>query len=693
MGANTSENDTNKIEVLAPCGSLDALTAAVRSGADAVYIGLRQFSARAYADNFGDDELRRAAQYCRIHNVKLHTAVNTLVSDDEIRGALEEAVKAYRLGADAFIVQDWGLAMFIKKACPDASLHASTQMTVHTPEGARFLYEKGFERVVLAREMNRREIEEVVKSCPVETEVFVHGALCMCVSGQCYLSAMLGGRSGNRGRCAQPCRLPFSVKGGTGHDLSLKDNCIINDLRELSEIGVTSAKIEGRMKRPEYVAQAVRACRQAADKGYADDETLGELRSVFSRSGFTDGYYKGELGRNMFGTRSKDDVTSASSKLLAQIRAGYKDETQTEPVDFTLAVKSGQPSVLKASSGNFTATVCGAAAEAAKSVPLSDEKACVQLQKTGGTPFFAKKITADIDSGMTIPIAEINRMRRDALSQLEGMISCPKQREVCAVAIDKPRAHRTNGTKLRAVFTHCCIPSEFKRCELVFVPLFSKTDEIIKLKEDGFNVGVKVPRVIFGMENKVSQKLRELSECGISDVLCGNIGTAALAVKLGLRVHGGFSLNVFNTYSIEFMKDMGLCDTEVSIELTCAQINALGGSFPRGAVAYGHLPLMIMRNCPNKNGAGCKKCGGKSTITDRKGIEHTLMCDGVCTELLNADPLIISDKQRELGGVDFLTLAFTYETSDECRRILKMYENGGSPTGRFTRGLYFRGVE
>ena len=684
----------NSIEILAPCGSPDALTAAVRRGADAVYLGLDRFSARAYAGNFSDDELKYAVRYCRLHGVKVHTAVNTLVTDDELPGALEAAVGAYLAGVDAFIVQDLGLAALIKKACPDAELHASTQLTVHTPFGAKFLYSKGFDRVVLAREMSRGEIAEVVKSCPVQTEVFVHGALCMCVSGQCYLSAMLGGRSGNRGRCAQPCRLPFSVEGGTGHDLSLKDNCIIASLPELQRLGVTSAKIEGRMKRPEYVAAAVAACRSAADSGKADEDQLAALRSVFSRSGFTDGYYTARRGRAMFGTRRKEDVTSASSALLSELRASYKDEVRSRTVSFTFTLREGEPAKLEAKSGESSVRVLGKEPERALKVALSEENARARLMKTGGTAFSAGEIAVSVGEGLTLPASELNAMRREALEALTQALSEPPKRERTDVTVPKAAPHRRSGEPaLRASFLRCDIPEEFKACELLFVPLFSPLEDILRLKESGFRVGVSVPRAVFGAEEKVEGALRELSQSGIFDVLCGNIGTAALAVSLGMRVHGSFSLNVFNTQSLAFLEEMGLTDAELSFELTAKQINRIGGTLRRGIVGYGRLPLMIMRNCPNKNGAGCKKCGGRSTITDRRGKTFTLMCDGGCTELLNGDALVLSDKTDDFPGADFITLRFTDESPLECVRVLNAYRAAEKPSGTFTRGLYYRGVE
>ena len=330
----------NKIEILAPAGGFDSVIAAVRSGADAVYLGEKRFSARASAKNFDDEELKQAVAYCHIHGVKVYVTLNTIVFDSELAplaGAVRAAAEA---DVDALIVQNMGVARLARQIAPQLALHASTQMSVHTAAGVRALYEAGFKRVVLAREMSREEILEAAK-VPVELEVFVHGALCMSVSGQCYFSAMLGSRSGNRGACAQTCRLPFSVnqqKGG--HALSLKDNSLIPLLADMQEIGVASAKIEGRMKRPEYVSAAVRACVEQRDFGFVTDETAAQLRGVFSRTGFTDGYYTGKRGKGMFGTRTRDDVVSADEKLFAQIRQGYKDEVQNVAVSGSFSAQT-----------------------------------------------------------------------------------------------------------------------------------------------------------------------------------------------------------------------------------------------------------------------------------------------------------------------------------------------------------------
>lgn len=684
----------NNIEILAPCGSYESVEAAVRQGTDAVYIGALQFSARAYAANFDEEQLEKAVRYCHLHGVKVHIAINTLVSDEEIYKALDVAKVAYRLGVDAFIVQDLGLATLLKRACPDITLHASTQMGVHTPQAACLLYDLGFERVVLAREMSKSEIEAVVKSCPVETEVFVHGALCMCMSGQCYLSAMIGGRSGNRGRCAQPCRLPFGVEGGTGFDLSLKDNCVIGELSQLAQMGVTSAKIEGRMKRPEYVAAAAAACRHSADSGVADVDEINRLKAVFSRSGFTDGYYYGKLGPDMFGTRSKDDVISATEKVLAEIRSEYKDEVQSNSVNFTLTVCDGSPALLVAECGEHTVCVDGEIPQYARNVALSAEKAKAQLSKTGGTAFKVENVEVEIGEGLTLPVSSLNLMRRQALAQLETLITKVTEREIVDISKATDTPHKRKGKmQYRASFRNCDIDDCFKACELVYVPLFSKIEDLKALVDRGFNVAVEIPRALFGLEDKAEKAVLEVLKIGITDVYCNNIGTVALAKKLGFNIHGGFALNVFNTYAKDFYRNLGVNDIELSFELTVNQVNNIGGDGKIGVVGYGYLPLMLTRNCPNKNGKGCKSCGGKSSITDRKGNTFTLMCNSGYTELLNCNPLIMSDKQEQFKNIDFMSLRFTFESKEESARIFKDYINKNKPHGEFTRGLYYRGVE
>lgn len=684
-----------KIEILAPAGGMDSITAAVRSGADAVYVGEKRFSARASAKNFSDEELRQAIAYCHIHGVRVYVTLNTLVFDDEY-DALADAVRAAALAdADALIVQSMGVARLARQIAPDLPLHASTQMSVHTAAGVRALYEMGFKRVVLAREMTREEIKKAAE-VPVELEVFVHGALCMSVSGQCYFSAMLGSRSGNRGACAQTCRLPFSVNNQRGgHALSLKDNSLIAYLGELQAMGVASAKIEGRMKRPEYVAAAVKACVEQRDFGFVTDQTAAQLRGVFSRTGFTDGYYTDNRGKAMFGTRTRDDVTSADDALLAQIRAGYKDEVQHVPVSGSLSVRMGEPAALTLSDGANTVTVhSDALAAPAQRVPLTAEKCRAQLQKTGGTAYTVQAVTVEVEDGVSLPLSALNTLRRAALAQLDRLRENRHHYLINAVAVAPPQPYRPAKQTLRARVPKTKIGAGFRECELVFVPLFADVREWERLLREGYAVGVEIPRGMFGREASVDRQLLRAKEADVTHALCHNIGALYQAKQHGFTLHGGFGLNLCSTYDLLWAEDYGLADTELSIELRRDQINRLGGSIGRGILRYGYLPLMLCRCCPAKSiGLDCKSCKNQSKMTDRKGKRFFLHCDGVCTEALNCVPLFIADAEISNLAVSFGVWRFSVENYVENVNNGLKINDFSMLKENFTRGLFKRGVE
>lgn len=680
------------MEILAPAGGFDTIVPAVRAGADAVYLGAKELSARAGAKNFSDQELKDAVGYCRARGVKVYLACNTLVRDDELKKALKIIEYACSIPVDAIIIQDIGLISLVREAAPGMRLHASTQMSVHTLKGVELLADMGFKRVVLSRELSRDEIAEIAEKSPIELEVFVHGALCMSVSGQCYFSAVLGGRSGNRGACAQPCRLPFYVDGGTGHDLSLKDNSIIQNLRELERSGVASAKIEGRMKRPEYVAAAVAACRQSLDTGKTEPELMQKLEAVFSRSGFTDGYYKGKLGADMFGIRSKDDVMSATGKVFNSIHAYYKDERQSVPVNAELTVKKDRPSVLTVSdSEGRNVTVSGAVPEAALNVGLSKEKSESYIRKTGGTPFRLDGFCADIDDGLALPALEMNSLRRRALEELLEKRTFKKPVDFSDVILPDTGIRPKKPPKnIRARFTDGNVPDEFLDCELIYVPMFLRDEEYESLMDRGFAVAPEIPRGMFGMERKIADRLERLKKLGISEVLCSNLGAVELARELELDIHGGFGLNLTNTASIEWAESMGFLDAEISFELTLEQISRLGGRLPLGIVSGGRLPLMLTRNCPADNSPSGRK---SMVLKDRKGMEFPLQEYGSCTEVLNSVPLELSDRKREILGVEFEVLRFSVENLVEKVESLQVFNSQKPRKTAFTRGLYYRGVE
>lgn len=405
------------IEILAPCGSEECVPAALNTGADAVYLGVTAFSARKNAKNFTPEQLDEAIRQCRLSGVKVYVAMNTLIFDNEMDEAVKTARMLYEKGIDAVIVQDMGFVKRLRQEVPDLTLHASTQMTVTSASGAEFARKNGFKRVVLAREMSLKEIQRVVENVDIETEVFVHGALCVCVSGQCLMSAMYGGRSGNRGACAQPCRLDFSY-GGRHNVLSLKDLSIIENLPRLDEIGVTSAKIEGRMKRPEYVAAAVNACREALAGNVPDMEGL---KSVFSRSGFTKSYYDGSIA-DMQGVRTKEDV-EATAGALKEIRRLYDKPYKRHKVDITIKISAGQTVTAHVVCGSIDLSAdSGVVPEKALNKPLSADDVCDRMSKMGGTVFEAGKITCELDEGLIVPASALNALRRDILSEIENRL-------------------------------------------------------------------------------------------------------------------------------------------------------------------------------------------------------------------------------------------------------------------------------
>lgn len=683
-----------KCEILAPAGSMESLTAAVRCGADAVYLGTPELNARRNASNFGDAELEQAVRYCHERGVKVFLTLNTLIYDEELDCARRIIRRACELGIDALIIQDLGIAKLAHETAPDMFLSASTQLSVHTPAGLEFLARAGFSRAVLARELSFEEIKELAASSPIELEVFVHGALCMCVSGQCYMSSMLGGRSGNRGLCAQPCRLAFSAPGGTGHDLSLKDLSLIDNIPQLQKLGIASLKIEGRMKRPEYVAAAVTACKNAA-LGQADPVIKNQLQAVFSRSGFTQGYFKAERGREMFGTRQKDDVVSASTVLPALAKL-YEKEKPLIPVDFALDIHAQEKPILCAkANGIYVSAEADTVPEPALKKEITPESAAEQLKKCGGTPFYAADMDFCIDEGLSVPAALINRLRRDALGQLLEEFGKPKQINYSELPPDETNAQPHSGKPLiYARFQSVRqIPAEFHGIHTVIVPIDSGIRELESLMKRHMRVCVELPRTLFGAEKSRRNQLEKLKAIGITDVSCGNMGAAQLAKDMGFNVHIGLGSNIFNTPSVRFLEDFGAQEVTLSFELTLNRIAQINTTLKKGIIAYGRVPLMITRNCPVANGTTCQQCGASNSITDRIGVEFPVRCRGGASEILNSRPIYMADRLTSLRGLDFITLYFTTETKQECCDVITAYHSGRPPKGEYTRGLYYRGVE
>ncbi len=684
----------NKPEILAPAGSPECVLSAVRSGADAVYLGTKAFNARRGAENFSDAELQKAIEYCRARGVKVHVVLNTLVRDDELELAFDVIRHVCALGADVLILQDVGLSALARECAPSLLRHASTQMSVQTAAGLELLKKLGYSRAVLPRELTKEEIKALRKSTDMQLEVFIHGALCMCVSGQCYMSAMLGSRSGNRGLCAQPCRLPFSAGEPGRHDLSLKDLSLIGHLEELSKMGIDSFKIEGRMKRPEYVAAAVKSAKEALG-GMTGTETQEKLRAVFSRSGFTDGYFENARGPLMFGTRRKEDVVSASAKVLSSLRNLYSKETPRVPVSFFLTVLEGEELSLSARSGSKTVFVSSCCVpEKALNAPTSEERLKEWLSKCGSTPFYPEEIEIELDEGLSVPASAVNALRREALEKLENALKAVKPCNFTAAEFKiRPHTAREKKTFHLVLSSAEQLPQNLENVENLYFPLEIEEKYVESVKNKGITVGVSVPRLLCGAEEKAQRLLLRAKNLGITAALCGTLDAVAIARKCGLEVHLGFSMNVFNSLSVLEFERIGVKSITLSPELTLAQCAAIGGEVQRGIIAYGRLPLMLTRNCPVKNAVSCAECRKKGALTDRMGVSFPVMCHGNYQEILNSRPIYMGDRTEEIKNIDFMSFLFTREKAKSVDAVLDAYRKGKKAKGDFTRGLCYRGVE
>ena len=685
-------------EILSPAGGYEQAEAAVRCGADAVYLGLKRFSARAGANNFDEEELRQVVDFCHERGVRVHAAVNTVIFDDELRELADTLRLLCEVGVDAVISQDLAVVKMARDCCPGLTLHASTQMTLHTARGLRFAKEEGFERAVLSRELPREIIISLAKE-PIETEVFVHGALCMSVSGQCFMSALSGRRSANRGACAQPCRLPCSVeRGGGDYALSLKDMSALRHLPELSAAGVDSFKIEGRMKRPEYTALSAH-CAAAALAGEEYDEKL--LREVFSRGGFTDGYYTGRRGADMFGRRTKE-AAAAAKAAYPKIHELSRRECKRSQLSFYVTVREGEPLRVTVSDENgLTAEYTGSIPEKALNRPCDEEFLKKQLSKLGDGFYELSRLECDIGDAPAVPASELNSARRsltDALTQ--------KRREYFSAAtafdntaaktligeISRRTGHIDTKIRLSAETAEQLRGIEPEAVELVFLPLDLK--ELTRAAElfPADKLGVAMPRFTFDEERDMNE-LKTAAEIGIRHLLCTNYAHIPAARELRLTAHGGMGLNVTNTLALDELERLGLADAIVSPELRAAQINALGGSIPIGALAYGRLPMMLTVNCPIRAQAGCKNC--RKRLYDRTGRELHVRCSKHrgYVELLNPDLLCISDKQEDFR-VGFMQIELHGETAAETAETISAFREGRQPghIRALTRGLYYRGV-
>ena len=693
------------LELLSPAGSMESVEAAVQNGADAVYFGYGAFNARRNAKNFTPEQAAQAVSYCHLRGVKVHLTLNTLLTDRELPLAAQLAAQASDMGVDALIVQDLGVVRMLKQAAPDLPLHASTQMSVHSLDGVKRCADLGFQRVVLSRELSRDQIEYICARSPVEIETFAHGALCMCYSGQCYFSAVIGERSGNRGLCAQPCRLKYGWGNkADGYPLSLKDASMVEHLRELKKMGVACLKLEGRMKRPEYVAVVTRIYANAIKENREPTrQELEELELAFSRQGFTDGYYMDRKGPQMFGVREE---MPEPKELFSRARATYENgENRKEPVQFFAKICAGQPAqaAVQDREGHLV-TVEGPEPESAVNVPLTREKVAGQLSRTGGTPYACEKAVVRIDEGLSLPLSALNAMRRQALEELsQQRVALPERR----TGPFRPGV-RYESRRQPPVFTLSLRRAEQLSDQLlalspalIYLPVeeLSAHPELLeRTRAAGVPVGAALPRICWDREwPQVKEALADLKKRGVDQALCPTWDGVERALQLGLRARGDFGLNTFNSQALKQLRQMGLESATLSFELKLAQIRDLSKAIDTEFIAYGRLPLMITENCIVYNHSGQLTCAGVNQLVDRKGERFPVVkAFGCRNEILNAKKIFLADKAADWQrlGLWAARLQFTTENAAECVQVLSRYLGQGRyQPNDYTRGLYYRGVE
>lgn len=743
------------LEILAPAGGQEALFAAVRCGADAVYLGLSELNARQGANNFlltheeqaaadsppmtptlcSEDTmtLAEAVSYAHLCGVKVYLTLNTLLFDEEFSRLAEMVQGACKALVDGIIVQDFGVWLALRQWCPTMPIHASTQMTVHTALGVVALEQLGFSRVVLARELSLPDLQELLSETAdssIETELFVHGSLCVSVSGQCYMSAFFGGRSANKGSCAGSCRQPFaaSLKAGAfphrppptdSYALSLKDNCLVSHGEELSSLGVTALKIEGRMKQAEYVAAAVTAYRQMRAGEPVDQ---GQLRAVFSRDGFTDRYFTGETqhdGGQLFGMRSKQDVSADRKKILQDLRGRYHKEVPRYPVTMTFWLRLDAPARLTlavtTSRGKFAVTVTGDPPSVAVTTPLTLSLAEQILGKLGGTVFYLANFMGKIDPTATLKKSQLTALRREAVATLSEQLVASFPPIPCAItpissAHEFAHTHSSSPGNSTAQ-TICRVrfatmdqlqisPAVLDQVSYFSLPLEQVQQHRQQLLPYRERVLIELDRVMFGREAEITRMLAGLASDGFENLSVSNLAHIELGNRLQLRLFGTVFLNVTNSYSVEAYRQMGLCQLELSMEARIQQLEQMASNHPDvplGVIAYGHLPLMILRSCPlwQKGTSSCGHCPGGGQLIDRKGEQVLLLCHQKrYRELLNPRVLWLSDQQRLWDCMQVATLYFTVETAASCEAVLTAHLAGEPPNEKlsFTRGLYYRGI-
>jgi len=645
-----------KPELLCPAGDREALCAAIAGGADAVYFGTELFNARIRAKNFTLPEAKEAITLCHAYGVKTYITLNIAIYEREIPTLLDYVNELYSYGADALIVSDLGVMSLLSGHFPDLELHASTQCTVHNLDGVNFLFKRGCKRVVVARELDKENIEYIARNADAEIEAFVHGAHCMSVSGQCLMSYAMGGRSGNRGECAQPCRLPYKIGKEKTYPLSLKDMSLSNHMKDICESGVASLKIEGRMKSPDYVYGVACKFRSLIDgKRNASSDEIKELSSIFSRQGFTDGYYTARIDSRMLGIRSEENKEQTKSA------ATVIPEPKKRPISMYAELTVGKPSRLTVKTCEKSVTVYGDIVEEARTAPLSREDIVKSLSKLGGTPFISEDIRIEKSDSIMIRISSLNALRREAIDKL---LYCG--REKLDVSYSTTYRKYKRSVKRTALFTDPSkIPEDVSYFDIVYVYLdrYAPSPSVN---------GICMPPVIFDSQwAEIEKMLSYAKEKGVKYALATNISQIERLKKHGFTVFTDYRFNVFNRPCVDYLLSEGVEGVMLSPELTLKQSEAMSGN---SLIVYGKIPVMTTHKCIIKDTAGCDKC--RLYLKDR--MDASFFCEGIYGHLniiYNSVPIYMADKTDTLSAFSHHFI-FTDESRAQCEEIINAYKNG-----------------
>lgn len=706
---------TTSVEILAPAGGVASLKAAVNAGADAVYMGGTSFGARAYAENFKEEELLSAIDYVHVHGKKLYLTVNTLVKDSEMKSLYEYLVPCYERGLDAVIVQDVGVMEFIRRYFPELPIHVSTQATVTGSFGAEFFKGLGARRVIPARELSLEEIRKIRRDTGLEVECFVHGALCYCYSGQCLLSSLIGGRSGNRGQCAQPCRLPYMPEGGRYQDiLSLKDLCAIDLIPELIEAGVDSFKIEGRMKQPDYVRTVVGMYRKYTDlyrekgaKGFKVEEGDRKLlQGIYTRRGYTKGYYKQHNGKDMI------SLNRPEGRQREKIPAS--DTNLQEKINGKLILSIGEPVKLYVESGGFFAKVEGAVVQKSVSRPLDTGRIDKQMRKTGNTEFVFETLDIFADRDIFLPMQALNELRREGILKLkEAVISASYRGKPERYEPDVPKPLTKDEDAGRKPELSVLVSEEghFKRAfgdhrvDTVYIESELALD-IGAFKDRGEQkLFLAMPYIFRDGTVRMFEKLYTWIAGSFDGVLVRSFEAYQWLRSRGYsgKIRSDCGLYVWNGRSREVLKSAGISRFTAPAELNCRELSELGLS-SGCLVAYGRQPVMISAGCVRKNTKGCRREDGRLILTDRKKNDFIVKnnCRYCYNVMYNCQPLMLISRQEDVKRLNAaeLRLDFLDETADQMDRIVDLYrdcfKNDMSvkvPDIRYTNGHFKRGVK